>query len=618
MSKKNILTRSKKIKAEELARRNQLIEARQLCMHVCQTDRTDAEAWTLLGLIERRLGHFTEAEQAARRATELRPALAWAHQVLGTALQCQGRHAEAIDSYRAAARQEPSDAETHYLLGNALRETGALHEADRSYELAIALRPDYLQALSNRGALLTVLNRIEEAKACLNKANQLQPGVPQVLCNIASVLLAEGHFDEARAYCQETLARDPDFVDAIAMLADLQEKSHLPEEARGLVERGLLLAPDNVTLNLTAARLARREGQVTEAIERLETLRTRIPEMLQSDILMLLGQLYDKQKDAARAFECLREGNRLQAATLLPEQDEAEHYLRRVEQLRKRFRAERPETWQPFANDDFMDNPIFLIGFPRSGTTLLEQILDSHPRLQALEEKPTVSAMDEAFQKLSAGRAEPYGELSLDEIQQLRKVYFSTVERYLKRDPARILIDKMPLSTVQAHLIWRVFPHAKFILAIRHPCDAVFSCFMQNFKINEAMATFFSLEKSAEAYAAVMSLWREYIAALPIDYHRIRYEDLVADNAEETRQLLEFLGLDWNENVLRHDEHARTRNIRTPSYHQVTKPIYQDAKYRWKRYEKYMQSVLPILQPYIDYFGYGEPQATAVSEKHPP
>ena len=606
MSRRNIRTRSKKLRAEELLGRNQLAEAHEVCAGVCRTDRTDAEAWTLLALIERRLGNHPEAESSARRAIALRPGRASAHQVLGTALQCQGRLAEAIHCYREAIRLAPSDTQSHYLLANALRETNEPIQADRHYARAIELQPDFLQALSNRGALLIALGKSEDAIRYLNRANKLQPGLPQVLCNFAQVMHHGGRFDEAKGYCRQVLQRDPDFVDAIAILAELCEKSHETEETSALVTRGLNIAPENISLNLTAARLARRERRYADGIALLEALRARLPESLQSDALLLLGQLYDKIGDSARAFDCLKEGNYTKASSLLPEEHSGERYLRRIENLRSRFRADHPESWTPFTGDDFTDDPIFLLGFPRSGTTLLEQILDSHPRLQTLDEKPAVTAMEQTFLQITPGRTAPYATLTLEEANRLRAIYFDTAARYLKRDPQRILVDKLPLNTVQAHLIYRVFPQAKVILTIRHPCDVCLSCFMQNFSVNEAMVTFFSLERTAEAYAGVMSLWREYVAVLPIDYHRIRYEDLVADQAGETQRLLTFLGLEWNDNVLRYDEHARKRDINTPSYHQVTKPIYQDAKYRWKRYQAYMQAVLPILQPYIDYFGYGE------------
>lgn len=600
MAKKNLLTRSRIRKAEELMHAGQLAEAHKLCTQSCQTNRSDAQAWSLLCMLERRLGHLAEAEQAGRHATRLAPNLAFAHQALGMALQCRGELTAAIASYQKAIALSPSDAQLHYLLGNALRETHAMSEADASYARAIELRPDFIQALSNRGPILISQRRYQEAKQCLDRANQLQPGVPQVICNIALLSNALGYFDEAKAYCRDALMRDSDFIDALALLADLQEKTHQIAEARKSIEHGLHIDPDNVSLHLTLGRIERREGDTDDAITRLEGLRARRPDLPQHDLLLLLGQLYDKNKDAEKAFYCLNEGNRLKARFAVADAEEAQAYLRHIEELRRQFHADHPETWRTFPEDDFSDNPIFLFGFPRSGTTLLEQILDSHPQLQALPEKPAIAA---ARKGLGERRL---SDLTLDDVRKLRKIYFDEVALHLRREPGRILVDKMPLNTVDAQLIWRLFPNAKCILAIRHPCDACFSCFMQNFTLNAAMNSFFSLENTAAAYAHVMSLWQEYIKALPIDYYRIRYEDLVADQAGESRRLLEFLGLNWSDCVLRHDEHARKRNIATPSYHQVSQPIYQDAKYRWKRYEKYMQPVLPILQPYIEYFGYGE------------
>lgn len=598
MSKKNVLTRSRKLKIQQLVSQNQLSEARQLSIQVCQTDRTDVETWTLLGIINRKLGHYPDAEQCARQALSYQPRYAPAIQLFGTAAQCQGRLQEAISLYRKAIDIQPDIAETHYLLGNALRETGAIIEADKAYARAIEIQPDYLQALSNRGAILLSLGRHDEAGQCLQRANNVQPGLPQVLCNLAVLQVAQGRYSEAQSYCMDALLQEPNFIDAIAILADVSEKAGQIDAAKEWVNRGMQLQPDDLTLNMTAARIERREGRTDDAIARLERLTTIVADSAQHDLLLLLGQLYDKKKDATRAFHYLSEGNRLKATALLANVSESDRYLEHVEDLRRRFRNEPPETWLPFPNDDFRDDPIFLFGFPRSGTTLMEQILDSHPKLQAIPEKPTISAVEQALQ----GRA--LSSLTLSDINKLRKVYFEAAARFVPRDPNRILVDKMPLNTVEAQLIWKLFPNAKCILAIRHPCDACFSCFMQNFVINNAMSTFFTLEKTASAYASVMSLWQEYIAVLPLRYHRIRYEDLVADQTGETQRLLEFLELEWDSKVLHHDEHARARNITTPSYHQVTQPIYQDAKYRWRRYEQYMKPVLPILQPYIEYFGY--------------
>jgi hypothetical protein len=215
--------------------------------------------------------------------------------------------------------------------------------------------------------------------------------------------------------------------------------------------------------------------------------------------------------------------------------------------------------------------------------------------------------MVRAFEDMAQGRENALAELSEAQIAQLRKTYFDEVAHHIELRPGNLLVDKMPLNTVNVHLIWRVFPQAKFILAIRHPCDVCFSCFMQNFRINEAMASFFSLDSAARTYDAVMRTWLEAAARLPLDFHRIRYEDLVADFEGETRALLTFLGVGWDDQVLGHTEHAiRRGTINTPSYHQVTQPIYAHAKFRWKRYASQFAPVMPTLKPYIEYFGYTE------------
>ncbi len=251
------------------------------------------------------------------------------------------------------------------------------------------------------------------------------------------------------------------------------------------------------------------------------------------------------------------------------------------------------------------DAPVFLVGFPRSGTTLLEQILDCHPALQALEEMPAAAAMEQVFLGWVGDRVEAIADLEPLQISELRQAYFAETARHLERRPGTTLVDKLPLNLIRVPLIWRVFPNARFILALRHPCDVCLSCFMQSFAANEAMSSFYTLENTVRTYAEVMGLWQDYTRALPLRYHAIRYEDMVTDFEKETRALLDFLGVGWNEAVLNHTEHARQRsNINTPSYHQVTQPIYLHAKYRWRRYAREFEPMMPILRPFMERFGY--------------
>ncbi|HSO42372.1 MAG TPA: sulfotransferase [Rhodospirillales bacterium] len=205
---------------------------------------------------------------------------------------------------------------------------------------------------------------------------------------------------------------------------------------------------------------------------------------------------------------------------------------------------------------------------------------------------------------MPGGYPEALATLDAFDIEQLRRLYFHESARYVNPPAGVRLVDKMPLNTIDAGLIARLFPRAKLLLALRHPCDVVLSGFMQAFRPNPAMVQFETLETSAAFYAQVMDLWRQYERVLPLAVHRIRYEDLIADFEGETRRMLAFLGLPWDEAVLAYAERAKTKAIATPSYHQVVQPIYARSVGRWRNYRAAFTDVLPILGPSLAAFGY--------------
>jgi hypothetical protein len=154
-------------------------------------------------------------------------------------------------------------------------------------------------------------------------------------------------------------------------------------------------------------------------------------------------------------------------------------------------------------------------------------------------------------------------------------------------------------------LIHRLFPEARIVFALRHPCDVVLSCFMQNFRLSKTMASFLTVENAARYYAAVMEFWATVRERLPLDVHTVRYEDLLDDQERELRALSDFLGIGWEEGLLSHERTARERGyIRTPSYHQVTEGLYRRSSGRWQRYAEQMAPALPVLAPWVERFGY--------------
>ena len=610
MAKQNILTRSKTLKAAECYRKGQLREADSLYKSVCQLDPVDVASWVMRAELNRELGRLKEAESHCRRALALKPGYAQAHMELGNALLSQGIPDQAEAAYRKAIQLQSDLPEAHYNLANLLRETGRIDEAAEHYSIALRLRPEFVQSLSNLGGVLTSMGKLEEAAQILNRANKLLPDMPEILCNMGDLLKqGQSRQDSIEKY-KHALMIDPVHLNAIAGLAEVLEKVNRFEEAWEMVERGLALSPDSLPLHAIAASLDRRDGRYVEAAERLERILKKHPDSHQlSSAYMLLGQLYDRLDKPDLAFAALSKGNSLAAEFEKRISRGLPNYLDYVQRVKRYLNTDCDSDQLANLPESELPTPIFLMGFVRSGTTLLEQVLDSHPALQAVEEKPTVSAMVRVFESITAGRDNALFNLTEDEVAKLRRAYFDEVARHIDIRPGAILVDKMPLNTANAHIIWRVFPDARFILAIRHPCDVCLSAFMQNFNINLSTINFLDLQEGASTYEAVMNVWRQAVETLPILYHRIRYEDLVGNFEPEVRSLFNFLGLEWKDEVLGFAERALKRgNVNTASYHQVTQPIYQHAKYRWKRYEAQMVPVMATLEPFIEYFGYSESQ----------
>jgi hypothetical protein len=247
-----------------------------------------------------------------------------------------------------------------------------------------------------------------------------------------------------------------------------------------------------------------------------------------------------------------------------------------------------------------------MIGFPRSGTTLLDTILRSHPSIEVIEEKPIVLNLINSLHELQNGDLEGLKKIRKNEIQKFRKVYFDSLESEIKNiDNSKIYIDKFPLNIIYVGEIFRIFPKAKFIISLRHPCDCVLSSFMQTFSINNAMANFLNLEDSAKLYDLVMKLWIQYTSIFPINYYEVRYENLVENLETTVKPLLKFLELPWHDSVSEFYKTAKKGpQIKTPSYDQVIKPIYSEASGRWKMYKKQTTNIYPILEPWIKKFNY--------------
>jgi tetratricopeptide (TPR) repeat protein len=516
-----------------------------------------------------------------------------------------GNLAEAEKLCEHLLAQPVVESEGRHLLGVIRNIQNRFAEAEPLLSQAVAEQPAIAKHHSSLGNAQWGLGRIEDAELSYRRALALDPGFDDARVNLAKLLHVVDDRDAAIAEYQQLIRNNPQNVTYYPVLAFLLESTNRLDEARRIAQAGLDLEPANPTINLAMAICDRSVGKLDLAMQRFGTIDPAALETrYAASFYCERGLLHDRLEHIDAAFSDFATGNSLQAQDAQQRGFDKARYLDELErtaQLDVSWLDDRPPApGEPPA-------PVFLVGFPRSGTTLLDQILDSHANIQTMEEKPVLNRLCNDIDALIHGKPEGLGSLNAEQITLLRRSYFEYAADFIELQPGNLLIDKFPLNITRIPLILRVFPDARFILALRHPCDCVLSCYMHLFGPNDAMANFYTLEDTAAMYARVMGLWRQWADTLPLRHHRVYYEHLVQDLPGEIKPLLDFLGLDWREEMARPHEHAARRGfINTPSRSQVIQPIYKRASGRWHRYLPYLGDVMGTLQPYIDYFGYDD------------
>ncbi len=511
-----------------------------------------------------------------------------------------------LASFGKAVQIKPGYAEAHNSLGTALQGQGRLDEAIASYDKALQIKPELAIVHNNRGAALKIQNRFDAAIESFSNAVRSKPDYFEANFNLGLVFRDLGRLDEAKASFKKALQIKPDHVGAHGILCGIHEMQNDTEELEKALEIAVRhCGEDHAEILYRLAQLAIRKNQHVAAADYLNRIQIeKLEPALKSLYFNLLAKTCDKLGRFDEAFSAFEKQNALTLASAEAKKISASAYLSGIQMRKNAWTTDARPNWTGRPSSGGQISPTFLVGFPRSGTTLLDTILRSHPEICVVEEQPMVKIMGNAFNREHT--IENFNGLSEAEVLGLQKAYFEELGMHL--DPkakGKLIVDKLPMNIAHAGLISRVFPDAKFILALRHPCDCVLSCFMQTFKLNHAMANFLSLEQSARLYAAVMELWSAYRQKLGPEVHVLKYEDLIQDLEGACRPLIEFLGLTWDENLHNYQKTAAERvSINTPSYSQVVQPLYTQASGRWTNYRKQMEPVLPVLESWIKSFGY--------------
>lgn len=599
--------------AIQLIEQGQVAAATDLCRQALAGAPGDPSWNTLLAMSLQQAGDTAGAAAIYQRLTELQPheSAHWAN--LGLTLRTLGEHAPAEHAYQQALSLAPHT--YHYLVdyGLLLLDKGDIAHARHRFLDAVDLDPSQAEA------------RIYASIACFEcgdaqrAATLLPPPAvwPQLADNLreelATALIQVGRTDEAEALLSQNRPGQSPSLSNLIRLAQLYERTNRVEQAEALLAQAASMPQqhdrqtrvDVLQLETSLALRRKDYASARTAAENLLALQPQI--QAQANAYFALAGIEDKQRHAAAAMAMLEKAHAIHfklAADTVPEIAHSNEEPLKVSSLwldaaQARYAQARDTAPGSGAS------PVFIVGFPRSGTTMLEQMLDAHPGYASMDERAILQRCIEWME--AQGKRYPYdlGELDEAQVEAMRQVYWSEIAKVIALAPGQQLVDKNPLNMLRLPMIVRLFPNARIILALRHPCDVLLSCYMQNFRSPAFMVLCSSLERLAKSYVNAMRFWIHHQALLQPDLLVLKYEETVADFPAQVQRIGGFLGIAQPEFLAGFSQHAARKGyISTPSYSQVVEPVNRRAVDRWHAYAPWLASALPILQPVAAHWDY--------------
>ncbi|WP_200376895.1 tetratricopeptide repeat-containing sulfotransferase family protein [Thiocystis violacea] len=559
-------------------------DAAQLATRLTQDYPRHPFGWKLLGATLTALGQTEAALAAKRQAVELTPDDAEAHANLGNSLQEIGRAAEAEIHCRRAIALHPALASAHSNLSLALLQQGQLTAAEISARQALALQPGFPPALNNLGMVLMEAGLLAEARHCFEQAIGAQPGFAKAYLNLGNVLIHLGLIAPAAAAVQTALAQSPTFAEAWVAWAKIAQNEGDFATAEQRLRQALACDPEFSGAWAELAHLRKMTRANTAWLDQALALAAKgLPPARESELRYAMGKYCDDVGDYDQAFAHYRQANRLKRGYGQAYDPAARQ--QQVERLCRTWSAAALRQAHPEASASEL--PVFIVGMPRSGTSLLEQILASHPDVFGAGELSFWS--DPARALGDACLDAPPDELPL---ARLAVAALANLAQRAGERPRRV-VDKMPGNFQYLGLIHAVFPNARIIHASRHPIDTCLSIYFQNFHARHTYAN--DLDDLAHFYRHYRRLMDHWRTVLPADrLLEVSYEALITDVEGWSRRIVDFLGLPWHPDCLAF--HRTPRTVATVSKWQVRQPVYHTSKERWRNYEKFLEPLLPLLE----------------------
>jgi tetratricopeptide (TPR) repeat protein len=492
----------------------------------------------------------------------------------------------------------------------ALWQLNRFDEALELFERAVKKYPQNLLALVDGSRALGARFEITRAEAMLDRLAALGSRNPQLL-HLAGQSYRMIFRPEKAIQCFErVLAMTKQIPDAQLELAVLYERRHRLNEAMALIEDCLRAAPDYREAELFKGRLLRRlkDIQGAESLFRSLAVNEQAHPLVRAQAWTELAQKLDQEGDYDGAMQAMLKCKEFLRPDEAPYLQESEGLVRHLMNLAETLTPAHFQRWIEQGKSFQPQKVSVLASFPRSGTTLLEQVLDSHPGLVSSDEREAFGR--DIFPAIWRSPATPLPTVAAldgvpkERLEQQRGRYFACMAAALNEPIGdRVHLDKNPTMTLLLPGMLRLFPEAKLLIALRDPRDVIVSCFMQYLPLNTNSVCYLTLERAARRYAQDMGTWLKLRERIQSPWLEVRYEECVSQLEREARRALEFLDLPWDPQVLQYRERLKSKAVSSPTYEAVSRPLYTSAIGRWRNYRKYIEPCLEVLQPCIKAFG---------------